>query len=1011
MNLEEYEKSGRSRYKMLAKLVASLLERDITKQSEYRLQQIQHRAKTLESLRRRLNDIEQLDTDEIESHRKDLAGCRIIFYTNNDVNRFVNSGLLGKLFDIDWERSKFHHPGPGQHSEKRLFQSHNYVLKLKPDRTALPEYCEFEGLYCEVQVQTILNHAWAEMAHDTIYKRPDLHGFGARHLKLIQSTLEDAMREHLLPAGYLFQRIATDVDRLAEGKMLFDKGVLDAALTAGNNNDRYEALVRLKENVLPYYDDLPGILPEIRDKLKRTWLAADATETVPHETPFGDYPGWDPHLVTAQIAEIFEQYRYIHPDENYALIRDLYVSTSDPKSRERLLRLAKSLAQPTMQVWERYGPLIQTQLAKSLSDETDIALIAPLATTIAREILCSEISGATWSSSAVTLSRSAITYSPDLEAARRSVVDVFSRYAHNVIKDDDALQSVLTTLFDSGRWLQHGAIPPKIVIMIFEELAHAVECITPTAPQASLNSRQNIESILFQRWRLNRLLPKSLASESEVVEAHQRLIEAIKALRDVLNADQEFTIFKTIVGYKSIFPHQWVEENDDFTHNEEVRILRQDELADTITSENWPVWKTRLATAARVKSNELATFPPYVRFLSSIATRKPRLSFELLADRSILPDWTISPIASALIHGELREEVEGLLAQWVDGGNFLSEIATVATASDDTLSTLVSKVTSRVVSEADEKACTILILQAIRRFAESPQLWRDDIFFSCLDVLNRASNHDWIGRSWNDSGNHSLFANLTADQSHTVLEAMVNLRHVDYTAENILNSIALTSHQMVLDFLGRRIEIGRQKTSSEFDSVPFSLQCLHKALQPHPRDILESIRRWIEPNDYAATLDATRFLSKVYPELQEPLPSTLRGLVRTATAEDLAFLGSVLRGFNGRQEVFPICRYILASDKADNVAEDYVSSVLLETGVMSGQFGPAETYQEKVELLKPWLDDKNDRVAKFAARFIQELESMVASEYRRAKEEIAMQKLQYGEAIHPHAGNGRNDDT
>ena len=137
---------------------------------------------------------------------------------------------------------------------------------------------------------------------------------------------------------------------------------------------------------------------------------------------------------------------------------------------------------------------------------------------------------------------------------------------------------------------------------------------------------------------------------------------------------------------------------------------------------------------------------------------------------------------------------------------------------------------------------------------------------------------------------------------------MVNVRNIDYPAEQILQSIALARHRMVLDWFGRRIEIARQEPPGEFDSIPFSFQCLHEALQPHPRDVLASIRQWIDPDDYAATLDATHFPSKLYPEFQEPLPSVLLDLVHSANAEDLAFLASVLRGFNGRQELFPICR-------------------------------------------------------------------------------------------------------
>ena len=259
MNIEEYEQHGRQRYEALCQIVRQLLEQAIGSEPAYRLQQVQHRAKSANSLRRRLSDENQLDNQAIETVRKDLAGCRVIFYTNNDVNRFAQSGILSELFDIDWDRSKFHQPGPGEQSTTGLFQSYNYVVTLKPARTDLIEYRDFAGLACEIQVQTSLNHAWAEMAHDTIYKRSDLEGFGAREMEVIERRLDQAMRDHLLPAGYLFQRIATDVQRIAEGKALFDDGVIDAVVDAENNNDREDAVTRLKDDVLPHYDDIQVI--------------------------------------------------------------------------------------------------------------------------------------------------------------------------------------------------------------------------------------------------------------------------------------------------------------------------------------------------------------------------------------------------------------------------------------------------------------------------------------------------------------------------------------------------------------------------------------------------------------------------------------------------------------------------------------------------------------------------------------------------------------------------------
>ena len=58
-----------------------------------------------------------------------------------------------------------------------------------------------------MQVQTTLNHAWAEMEHDIIYKKPALKGFGGKLFEAIEQRLRKIMKEHLLPAGYEFQKV------------------------------------------------------------------------------------------------------------------------------------------------------------------------------------------------------------------------------------------------------------------------------------------------------------------------------------------------------------------------------------------------------------------------------------------------------------------------------------------------------------------------------------------------------------------------------------------------------------------------------------------------------------------------------------------------------------------------------------------------------------------------------------------------------------------------------------
>ena len=157
MDFETYSRSKRSDYADLADTVASILRAAIAAHPvPFRLQLVQSRAKDPDSLKKKLEHRAQLATTTLEQEIKDLAGCRLIFYSNADVTRFQQSGIIRDNFDVDWDRTKIHHPVPGDGETNNLFISDNFVVSLKEDRTKLPEYARFVGLACEVQVQTTL---------------------------------------------------------------------------------------------------------------------------------------------------------------------------------------------------------------------------------------------------------------------------------------------------------------------------------------------------------------------------------------------------------------------------------------------------------------------------------------------------------------------------------------------------------------------------------------------------------------------------------------------------------------------------------------------------------------------------------------------------------------------------------------------------------------------------------------------------------------------------------------
>jgi len=95
----------------------------------------------------------------------DLAGARVIAFFPRTVDEVDK--CIREQFEIVEQMDL----GAVLRVEDRLgYQSVHYVVRLTPARIGLPEYSRFAGLVGEIQVRTVLQHAWAEIEHDIQYK-------------------------------------------------------------------------------------------------------------------------------------------------------------------------------------------------------------------------------------------------------------------------------------------------------------------------------------------------------------------------------------------------------------------------------------------------------------------------------------------------------------------------------------------------------------------------------------------------------------------------------------------------------------------------------------------------------------------------------------------------------------------------------------------------------------------------------------------------------------------------
>ena len=302
MNIDDYQMKYFTVYEELSRTVGFILDKALIAEGSLpRPQSVQCRAKEVDSLRRRLVETDNLDTQTLELDRRDLAGARIIFYTNNDVDRFISSPLLRQNFEIEEDSFRIHHPIP-ENKEAR-YRAVHYTARLREDRIRLPEYARFAGLRCEIQVQTILNHAWSETSHDVLYKDKLGDGYGGRAMKAIARRFERIMDKYLIPAGFEIQKAQQEYERLRQGKSLFDSDIAALLDNAQNNNERYQILSGLRDYAIPNYDDLSAAFEGLKGPLLRAVKGARATAPVPMGTTYGEMEGFKAEAVTTLVVE------------------------------------------------------------------------------------------------------------------------------------------------------------------------------------------------------------------------------------------------------------------------------------------------------------------------------------------------------------------------------------------------------------------------------------------------------------------------------------------------------------------------------------------------------------------------------------------------------------------------------------------------------------------------------------------------------------------------------------
>lgn len=991
MDITTYATEGKQRYKELADTVAAILRAAIDRSGKMRLQEIQRRAKDVESLRKKISKLDNPSVD-VELAVKDLGGCRLVFYTNSDVTSFLNAGIIQDNFEVDWDRTKIHYPTKDEPGADELFHSHNYVVRLKPPRVDLPEHAHLSGLWCEVQVQTTLNHAWSEMAHDTIYKRPELNGFGASLMKTIDERMASIMRDYLLPAGYEFQKVVTDFERLSAGKDLFDSKPLDALRQSADNNERFEILSRFLDTVLPHYDDIEGEQDEIRKAMVEAVQTARSGSPQSIETPFENRPGRTAEEVSRQALEVIDQLRYLGEDAARLTWRSLisiYRGASSDTERKRILDSVHSLAKNDLRVWEMAGPIVQAVIADELVSLSPKELLAlrPLVLNAISSMQNLEAEATAFKGDTFTLSRGVVPHSPQLQAIRDQCFQILCSLLATSGTDSERME-VLRCLKQGWHVSSHDA-PEATVAMAMMDAAKAFDLIAELAPTLSFELRQELEHDAL--WDFRKYVAARPGMESHAnAGASDALAQSIQRLRKVLDSDDDYINFKVLVGYNSVFGPAWEDPEFEVEREDAYRQQQRQGIIASIDEADAQKWRETFLRCAGTDATDGATLPPFHSFLRELGKAKPQMVLNFILEDNPLWERFMPDMFKGVELGGLANDLQAIASGWIEDGTHLGTVIQYLESAEPFDADQLILATRKAIATSDDWAVLIATSAISERNHGVPGgLW--PIFAEAIRYLAAKNDHRWISFVRSRATKESIFYGLPEAYATDALEVLGLIPRLNHQSELMLAAVAETWPLLVINYLAKRVRRSRELNFGEFEALPRGFQVLHRVLAKEIEPLLRAANVLFKEEPAFFNYRGVLLVSNVFPKFTPELQESLLLIARNGSDQDLQFLANVLGKYKSDPAIYVLCKQIVASAKTEEVFTD-VELALTTFGVVSGEYGFADAYQRVRDGIHQWLADESEPVRKFAKAFSHDLELRIASERRSSQLSAELRK-------------------
>lgn len=707
----------------------------------------------------------------------------------------------------------------------------------------------------------------------------------------------------------------------------------------------------------------------------------------------------------SKCIEVLSALRYL---ETLAVVDSLlWASTHEAESvRKDATSALSNLAKYNLAVYSGQGldsgagigAAPQLQVIASLENRNDTEQKQHLrgVLTLLEGLLSTSMESAKWSSTAVTLSRAVTPADPDVANVRARTISQLQRL-YRLVDTKAQKLSVIGVMNSAARAEDRASVDNAYGRMIAANAQEVLAFYAAIVKGADLQIVQKLEHNSY--W---------IQYHAHSDEVRRAALEVKKAI----DSEREYEIYKTLIGFEGIFG-DWSRGERNVSRelaSQEARLKAASAYVSGIAKDGFDVWQGRILTFAETESNDLATFPVFYEFLGEVATSYPKFALDLLGAHSKRLSRFLIPILRGLWDSQFRGEARALIRGWVQQTQ-VGESAFLYASVKLFLSTkgieveFLEELLGRGAALKDAAVLRQVVSVAITRFAtHESKVELKSLFLRALRLLTELSDARWVNEVRFRKETGSMFASLAPDERREVLENLLLLPQVDYQAEDVLAMIAEHAPEEVVEFFCARMYDENETAPSnaeaeglEFEEIPFQFHCLQDQLSRHPRAVVHMVLAYYRKSFSLFEFRGAKLLQNIFPQFSGGLQTELMRLVQEGGEVEHYFVVGVLSAYRGETFIYPIARELIRRIPLGGPLLMKVEIALQATGVVTGEYGFAEAYEQKRLEVLDWLQDPSDKVRAFAKSYIFDLEAMRDSERARAEEAIALRKFDYGE--------------